>query len=81
MYVVRRAQDNADISGEPLVMAFLDWEKAFDNVIHSGMHKALKRLGIHEQLLEAIVRLYKKPQFKVIADKGGVEMESAGKRN
>ena len=38
-------------------MAFLDWEKAFDKVIHEEMHRALKRLGIEEKLLEAVKKV------------------------
>ena len=68
LYILRRVQDNAESSGEPLVMAFLDWEKAFDRIKHDKIFRALEKLGIDQKLINAIKEIYRNPQFKVVAE-------------
>ena len=65
LHVVRRIQDFGECTNENVIMVFLDWEKAFDKIIHEKLLQALKRIGISEHFLLIIADLYKEPKFKV----------------
>ncbi len=66
IYLIRRIQDYGEIKGAPLCMALLDWEKAFDKIIHDRMFDALRRLNIDEHIITVIRNCYKKkPKFFV----------------
>ena len=36
-------------SGDRLIMLFLDWEKAFDEIDHEELIKAIERLNLPEE--------------------------------
>ena len=48
-------------------MLFLDWEKAFDKISHTGLHSALASFGLDPMYLRLIDALYARPQFTVAA--------------
>ena len=51
----------------PFYMLFLDWEKAFGKIAHTGLHSALVSFGLDPLYLRMIDALYAKPQFTVAA--------------
>ena len=51
----------------PFYMLFLDWEKAFDKISHTGLHSALEAFGLDPMYLKLIDALYADPQFTVAA--------------
>ena len=63
IYVIRRIQAFAESTGEPLFLALLDWEKAFDKVDHGTLLDALRRLDIHEHVIKALEDGYQKATF------------------
>ena len=65
LFCVRRLVDVVEQGYEPLVMIFLDWEKAFDKIDHQKMFASLERLNIPNAMLAAIKALYNKPEFQV----------------
>ena len=56
-------QDIAEQQGSNLIITFLDWEKAFDKVQHDKLYVALRRLGVHQQLIDVIRNCYSNPCF------------------
>ena len=50
--ITRRLQDIAEKSGEPSVMLFLEWEKAFDKIDQIESVKAIRRYNILEKYAE-----------------------------
>ena len=65
LYLARRTQDIAEMSGDNLILTLLDFEKAFDKVDQSRLLEALRRLNIHGKTLNAIRSMYQHPQFFV----------------
>ena len=68
LFVARRIQDIGEQSGDNLIIALLDWEKAFDKVSHERMMQALERLNIPAKILKVIRSLYSYPNFRVKHD-------------
>ena len=62
-FLSRRMQDIAEQQGSNLIITFLDWEKAFDKVQHDKLYVALRRLGVHQQLIDVIRNCYSNPCF------------------
>ena len=48
LFITRRIQDFYETHGDNLFMLFLDWEKAFDKVLHHKLIEALERMN-HRQ--------------------------------
>ena len=65
IFIIRRIQDFAEKSRQPLFLTLLDWEKAFDKVDHKALCEAMKRLDIEEGILEALKYGYGKTTFFV----------------
>ena len=65
LFLTRRDQDIGEQQGSNLIITFLDWEKAFDKVQHEKLYIALRRLGIHEHVIQVIKNCYKNPCFYV----------------
>ena len=51
-------------AGQQLILALLDWEKAFDNLDQEAMHEALGRMNLPTKYKNLIRELYKHPTFK-----------------
>jgi len=51
-----------------MMMVLLDWEKAFDKIKPAKIFEALKRLRVHEDLIEKVQALYRCPTFEVQID-------------
>ena len=47
------------------LLVLLDWEKAFDKVIHKELFNAMSRMNIPDKIINIIKQLYKKPIFRV----------------
>ena len=47
---------------------FLDWEKAFDKILHPQLAEALKRIGLPESICHIIKDLYENPTFRAKVD-------------
>jgi len=62
---VKRICERAEASQDPMFMVFLDWEKAFDRVIHDKLFQALAEMGLPLKYLDAIASLYHEPEFAV----------------
>ena len=73
IYIIRRIQDYAESKGAKLNMALLDWEKAFDKILHTKLILALKRLGISNKFLKVIEDCYANPTFFVKDEYGKSE--------
>ncbi len=55
LFCLRRITDVVEQGNDPLVLIFLDWEKAFDKINHQKMFQSLRRLNIPDPLIAAIV--------------------------
>ena len=50
IHIIRRLQDYAEASGDPLILLFLDWEKAFDKIDQEILIQAIDRFNVPEKL-------------------------------
>ena len=46
-------------------MVLLDWEKAFDKVIHAKLFQALERMNAPDKYVKAIKDTYRQPSFEL----------------
>ena len=58
IFCARRLIDIAEASGEPLLLLFLDWAKAFDSINHEELLNAIRRLNVPESTLEELKKFY-----------------------
>ena len=65
LHCIHRVQEYAEQNQDNLLLALLDWEKAFDKIDHDEMWTALEEIGIPEIYITSIKALYKNPQFRV----------------
>ena len=65
LYLIRRVQDYAEAKGTKLSMAMLDWEKAFDKILHDRLYTSMERLGVEEHVINVIKKCYRDPTFYV----------------
>ena len=65
IHIIRRIQEKAEIGHTPCHIILLDWSKAFDRIRIPKLLEALRRHGIHEELIEAVASLYRSPSFTV----------------
>ena len=63
LHIIRRAMDLGDAAHESksVILLLLDWEKAFDKVLHEGLFNAMHRMGINEKLIR-LTKKYTKTQ-------------------
>ena len=52
-----------EVSGERLILLFLDWEKAFDEIDHEELIKAVGRFNLPEKIIRVIRSFYENPNF------------------
>eukprot|EP00975_Prorocentrum_lima_P007541 1618398-Prorocentrum_lima.AAC.1 len=50
LFSARRALEVGEGTQSPVYMLFLDWEKAFDKLLHPTIEQALLRYGVPELL-------------------------------
>ena len=65
--LVRRAigkGESTSTKTKPL-LDLLDWEKAFDKVIHEELFRALDRMNVPEKMINALKELCKHPSFQI----------------
>lgn len=60
--------DAARIRGEPLYIAFLDQEKAYDKVDHEYLWKVLKKHGLPNAMVQCIKGIYDKSRSTVVVN-------------
>jgi len=63
--IVRRIQDYMEASRDPIILLFLDWEKAFDNVDHTELLKAIFRFNVPDKINRIIATFYNNPRFLI----------------
>ena len=66
IFIARRLQSFAEITGKNLALVMLDWERAFDKIDHGS----LARLEVPPRLFELIKHIYTRPKFRVSCDEG-----------
>jgi len=67
-HYIRRMIDKGESRKSKTLLLLLDWEKAFDKVIHHRLIGALKRMNIPEKIINIITMFYKQPKFCVEMD-------------
>ena len=65
LFILRRATEYSNMTGNPLHLLFLDWKQAFDSVNHTALMIALKRFGVPEDCLGLISSIYDAPTFEI----------------
>ena len=68
IHCIRRAAEYGEGTGKQMIMVLLDWEKAFDKVDRQGLFRAIERMNIHEDPIQAVTSLYHNTQFTVESD-------------
>ena len=64
LFILRRAMEWSEATGQPMHHMFLDWKQAFDSIDRSSMLVALERFGISATALKIIQDIY----LKIIQD-------------
>ena len=72
IFVARHMQENFRVKGKKLYFGFVDLEKAFDRVPREVISWAMRKLGVEEWLVSAVMSMYTgaktvSEQFVVIA--------------
>ena len=70
LFMVRMLQEKYDRKKKKLYMCFVDLEKAFDRVPRKVIRWALRKKGVSEKLVEAVMRLYDGVRTKVRVGNG-----------
>ena len=81
-FLIRRLQDWAEQKHAQFYLALIDWEKAFDKVLHDKLFASLTRLGLSQHFISAIKALYQSPTFYVQDEygKSAVRCQNTGIR-
>jgi len=58
IFMAGQMQDNFRVKGKKLYFAFVDLEKAFDRVPREVISWAMRKLGVEEWLLSAVMSMY-----------------------
>ena len=58
VFILRRLQEEYRAKGKKLYMCFVDLEKAFDRVPRKVMEWAMRKRGIPEAMVRAVMSLY-----------------------
>jgi len=56
--MARQMQDNFRVKGKKLYVGFVDSEKAFDRVPREVISWAMRKLGVEEWLVSAVMSMY-----------------------
>ena len=70
LFILRRMQEEYREREQKLYMCFVDLEKAFDRVLRKVMEWALRKKGMAEVLVQAVMSLYEGPRTKVRVGSG-----------
>ena len=70
LFIARRILENAEAGTQPIILTFLDWEKAFDKIDQDGLIKALERLNFSDKMLRILKIFYENPQFRIKTQDG-----------
>jgi len=70
LFTIRRLAEMAEEGQIPSVIAFLDWEKAFDSLNHQALFQILDRMKFPKQIIDQIKAIYSGPLFKVLDPNG-----------
>ena len=54
IFLARRLQSIAEVTGRNISVVMLDWEKAFDRLDHDRLMESLQRLEVPPRLLQLI---------------------------
>ena len=57
--------DKGEMTKSKTLLVLLDWEEAFDHVLHNKLLESLHRIGVPEKVCNLINNLYASPQFSV----------------
>ena len=81
-FLIRRLRDWAEQKHAQFYLALIDWEKAFDKVLHDKLFASLTRLGLSQHFISAIKALYQSPTFYVQDEygKSAVRSQNTGIR-
>ena len=58
IFMARQMQENFRVEGKKLYFGFVDLEKAFDRVLREVISWAMRKLGVEEWLVSAVVSMY-----------------------
>jgi len=58
IFIARQMQDNFRVKGKKLCFRFVDLEKAFDRVPREVISCAMRKLGVEEWLVSAVMSMY-----------------------
>ena len=72
IFMARQMRENFRVKGKKLYFGFVDFEKAFDRVPREVISWAMRKLGVEEWLVSAVMSMYSgakqsSEQFMVIA--------------
>ena len=70
IFTVRQMQEKYGCKGKKLYFAFVDLEKAFDRVPREVTRWALRKAGVDEWLVKAVMAMYEGAQTVVRTTKG-----------
>ena len=65
---IRRVIDKGEMTRTKTILVLLDWEKAFDKVLHKALFEALKRMNLPEKIVRLVQMLYNCPEFHTEID-------------
>ena len=65
LHYVRRVMEKGERTRTKTLFVLLDWEKAFDNVLHDKIYETLERMNVPPKIVNVIKNLYSKPTFEV----------------
>ena len=58
IFMARQMQENITVKGKKLYFGFVYLEKAFDRVPREVIHWAMRKLGVEEWLVSALMSMY-----------------------
>jgi len=58
IFTVRQMQENFRVKGKKPYFGFVDLEKAFDRVLREVIRWAMRKLGVEEWLVSAVMSMY-----------------------
>ena len=73
IFVVRQMQEKFVAKNRTLYYAFVDLEKAFDRIPREVVRWALRKLGVEEWLVKAVMTMYEKARTVVGMKHGNSE--------
>ena len=73
LFILRRMQEKFREKEQKLYMCFVDLEKAFDRVPRKVMEWVLRKKGLAEVLVQAVISLYEGSRTKVRVGSGASE--------